>query len=382
MEASGKHRRRLAEEVEGKTIDEQSIRKIRGHRLPLTCLALSHDDRTAFTASKDGSIIQYDIETGKKIRFKFKSSTTKKAGPNPVSGTNDSESSSPKRGHILALALSSDGKFLASAGHDKYVCIWDTRSNALIESLKGHRKHVTGLAFREGTHELYSASLDYTVKVWNLDEMSYVETLFGHQSGVMAIDCLDQDRPITAGGSDRSSRLWKITEETHLVFREHTASIDAIAYVNPQFFLTGSQDGSICLWNINQKKSRGKILNAHPFLSTPQASAPQTSESGGGGGQGIGTAGHWIVSVAACKNSDLAASGSSDGVVRLWGLHAGGFRPLLPIPAMTGYVNALAFASSGRFLLAALGQEHRLGRWDRNSTARNALAIVPLPVAT
>jgi ribosomal RNA-processing protein 9 len=42
-------------------------------------------------------------------------------------------------------------------------------------------------------------------------------------------------------------------------------------------------------------------------------------------------------------------------------------------------VNALAFAKSGEFLLAGVGQEHRCGRWQRIAEARNGLHIVRLP---
>ena len=52
--------------------------------------------------------------------------------------------------------------------------------------------------------------------------------------------------------------------------------------------------------------------------------------------------------------------------------------PLLSTPAV-GFVNGLAIAQSGKFLAAAIGQEHRLGRWFRIKEARNSLAIIPLP---
>ena len=45
-------------------------------------------------------------------------------------------------------------------------------------------------------------------------------------------------------------------------------------------------------------------------------------------------------------------------------------------------MNALAFAPSGKFLVAAIGQEHRLGRWDRVKAARNGVRIIPLRADT
>ena len=46
-----------------------------------------------------------------------------------------------------------------------------------------------------------------------------------------------------------------------------------------------------------------------------------------------------------------------------------------------GFVNGLAIAPSGRYVAAAVAQEHRLGRWFRDASARNGVAIVPLPAA-
>ena len=47
--------------------------------------------------------------------------------------------------------------------------------------------------------------------------------------------------------------------------------------------------------------------------------------------------------------------------------------------ALPGFVNGLAIARTGRFLLCATGQEHRLGRWERVRGARNAVFVVPVP---
>ena len=44
-----------------------------------------------------------------------------------------------------------------------------------------------------------------------------------------------------------------------------------------------------------------------------------------------------------------------------------------------GFINCLQFAQSGEHLVAGVGQEHRLGRWWRDSSVRNGVAVIPLP---
>lgn len=43
-----------------------------------------------------------------------------------------------------------------------------------------------------------------------------------------------------------------------------------------------------------------------------------------------------------------------------------------------GFVNGLSFAPSGNILVAAVGQEHRLGRWARIPKVPNGIAIIQL----
>lgn len=43
------------------------VRLLRGHRLPLTCSALSDDDAMAVSGAKDGTVIRWDVETGGKV---------------------------------------------------------------------------------------------------------------------------------------------------------------------------------------------------------------------------------------------------------------------------------------------------------------------------
>jgi ribosomal RNA-processing protein 9 len=90
-------------------------------------------------------------------------------------------------------------------------------------------------------------------------------------------------------------------------------------------------------------------------------------------------AANWISAVAAMPYSDLIASGSCDGMVRLWrcGRENTTIEEVRQIP-VTGFVNSLCFANSGKFLLVGVGQEHRLGRWQRMAAARNGVLVVPL----
>ncbi|GMF31137.1 unnamed protein product [Phytophthora fragariaefolia] len=341
LEAMGKLFKQVAADYAAFEFDADSTKFLKGHRLPVTSLCLLEDGQTAFSAAKDGSLLRWDLAQQKKTKLAL-----------PADDVAADKVKTDKDRCILALAASSDGKFLASGGHDKLVRVWDVEKGELQESFAGHRDAVSALAFRLRSHSLFSASFDRSIKHWNLTEMGYVETLFGHQSEVNGLDSLYKERVVSCG-RDRSVRMWKIPEETQLVFYGNSGSMDCVKMVTDEFYVTGGDDGSLSLWFNGRKKPVCVIPNAH--------------------------GGKWISSVAVMPRTDLIASGSSDGQIRLWqaDLKARSLIAVASIP-LEGFVNALCFDPKARFLLAGVGQEHRLGRWEKLKV-KNGIAIIALP---
>uniref|UniRef100_A0AAR2JA25 U3 small nucleolar RNA-interacting protein 2 n=1 Tax=Pygocentrus nattereri TaxID=42514 RepID=A0AAR2JA25_PYGNA len=330
--------------------DPAEIRLLRGHKLSVTCLVITPDEKYIFSASKDCSIIKWEVESGKKVQ--------KIAGGRK--GTEDRHVG--HTAHILCMAISSDGKYLATGDLNKLIMIWEAATCKFLYKFTGHRDAVSGLAFRKGTHDLYSASHDRSVKVWNVAENAYVETLFGHQDVITGLDCLGRERCVTAGGRDRTVRVWKISEESQLVFHGHEGSIDCIQLINEEHMVSGGDDGSVCIWSVNKKRPVSRVKQAHGLQGRAGLEQP-----------------FWVSSVAALHNSDTVASGSHNSAVQLWKCGQGfrGLEPLFSVP-VTGFVNSLKFSNSGKFLVAGVGQEHRLGRWWRTKEAKNGLYIIPL----
>lgn len=71
--------------------------------------------------------------------------------------------------------------------------------------------------------------------------------------------------------------------------------------------------------------------------------------------------------------------GSCDGSLKVWKL-GDNYRDLSLVfdIKITGFINSLAFTSDGTKLVAAVGQEHRMGRWWRIKEAKNSIVVVPL----
>ncbi|XP_073498906.1 U3 small nucleolar RNA-interacting protein 2 [Phyllobates terribilis] len=347
LEQRGKLQRPLAKEL--LPPEPAEIRLLRGHQGPVTCLVISPDDKHVFSGSKDCAIIKWSISDGKKIH----------KIPGGRKGCEDQHIG--HTAHILCMALSSDGKYLASGDANKLIYIWNAETCQRLHKFQGHRGPVSGLSFQKGTYQLFSASHDRSVKVWNVAENAYIETLFGHQDCITGLDSLSRERCVTSGGRDGTVRVWKITEETQLVFSGHDGSIDCIRLINEEHMVSGADDGSLALWNVSKKKPLARRRCAHGSHGEAGLEQP-----------------YWVSAVAAALNSDVVASGSHDGNLRIWQCAENfkGLQPLCTIP-LVGFVNSLQFSSSADFLVAGVGQEHRLGRWWRLKPAKNGLYIVP-----
>ena len=401
LDAMGHLRRKLAHRVvmpplpltSEYTPSASAGRFFRCHTLPVTATALTADDRTIFSVSKDGSIFQIDVESGKKQKFAI--GTSKKA---PLTGNADWIRPAARQGSqnaLLAAAVSSDGRYFAAGGGDKKVHLWDARSGAYLRAFPGHKDAVTALTFREGSHQLFSGSLDRSIKIWSVEDMSYIDTLFGHQAEVLSLDALRAERVLSCG-ADRTCRVWKVAEESQLVFRGHCLTIEAARYVTGGEWITGSADGSVQLWRSTKKKPvwSGKGAHGGTYSDMEQKTSGQEAVVGTaeeeaavaaprGAGSIGGAAAAWVGSIAVCRGSDLVASGSGDGVIRLWKTPDPSDRILTPVGgvAVRGFVNSLQIARSGRFLVAGVGQEQRLGRWARDAKARNGVLVRPIELA-
>ncbi|XP_050218158.1 U3 snoRNP-associated protein-like EMB2271 [Mercurialis annua] len=366
LEDSGRLRRALASRVQ-KPESGGEFEVLVKHRQSVTAVCLSDDDSKGFSASKDGMIRQWDVETGKALKYQWPNDEMLRR--NGVKNPDGRATKHSKQ--VLALAVSSDGRYLASGGLDRHVHLWDTRTAQHIQAFPGHRAPVSCLTFRQGTSELFSGSFDRSIKIWSVEDRAYVNTLFGHQSEVLTIDCLRKER-VLAAGRDRTMQLFKVPEESRLIFRASASSLECCCFIDNDEFLSGSDDGNIELWSFQKKKPAYIVKNAHALLTDTKNSGEQNKDSLSNGH----IACSWVSSVAVCRGSDLAASGAGNGSVRFWAIDSTpkSIQPLYDLP-LVGFVNSLAFAKSGRFLVAGVGQEPRLGRWGRVSTAQNGVAI-------
>lgn len=87
----------------------------------------------------------------------------------------------------------------------------------------------------------------------------------------------------------------------------HTDAMSCLCLqIDEQHFVSGGSDGMICLWSATKKRPVVRVDDAHKKLDQAAVDHEWGAEP------------RWITALASVRSSDLVASGSCDGHVRLW----------------------------------------------------------------
>lgn len=335
--------------IEGKIIEKEIADNLsmgeshfyKGHKLSPTCLVLDRDNRTIYSGGKDCAIIRWDIETGKKIIFP---------------GSRKDFNCGGHFEQVRTICINYESNLLCSGGDDRVIRLWDYRAPKCIEKLHGHTNSITGIVneINSDMGQIISVSYDKSVKVWSLATRTHMNTYYGHTNKITCCDIAVKDRLLT-GSEDNTSRLWKLSADSHLIFysgnynsnseKSLESPIDSVSCLNSINHITGQQNGTLSIWSQNKKKPLINLTRVHDGAITSVKSVPFT---------------------------DLFFTGSCDGNIKSWKWFDDKLTPINDIP-IKGFVNDIAV--SDKLLVAAIGQEHRLGRWQTMKDSKNGIFI-------
>lgn len=168
------------------------VRKLGGFKGDVSALAFSPDGLLVYAAGGEpgiaGDVHSWRIADGAKVR--------------EFLGHTDA---------CYTLAISADGRSLATGGYDQRIKLWDAATGAELKTLRGHNGAIYGLSFRPDGRVLASASADRTIKLWSVPSGDRLDTFSQPTKEQMVVAFSPDGKRVLAGGADNRIRSWTVS---------------------------------------------------------------------------------------------------------------------------------------------------------------------------
>jgi WD40 repeat protein len=120
--------------------------------------------------------------------------------------------SSPERVRFLhALAFSPDGDLVAYSDERGAVFLWDTSGLRPLRKLVAHDAPANTLAFSPDGRTLASGHMDHTIRLWHPDIDQEVAVLAGHTGWVWSLAFAEHGNALVSSSRDGTVKIWRAT---------------------------------------------------------------------------------------------------------------------------------------------------------------------------
>jgi WD40 repeat protein len=323
---------------------------LQGHAGEITCLAFRRDGQQLLSGGQDRRLILWDVSAGRNL-----------------TPTADAHS------EVGRLDLSADGRRLAHANGSNVVRVWDVHGGTSLFEAK-HASDIYAVASSPDGQWLATGDLRGQIQLWSVPQKRVVRALEMHKHGVTGLAFSADSRTLaSAGGTDGYVYLWSLTNfEPVLLVPVATdrCTVETIAFVpgtnliaagGMEWLSTRSSEGVICLWDhVERSKVMSFAMGTSRLAARPDgkqlAAATLTDsvclwelESQTLTAELIGHQAS-VTGLAYGRDGDLLATGSTDGVVRLWDTESGDCLGHLDLESP---ICDLALSVDGRWLFTA-----------------------------
>ncbi|MEV4513620.1 hypothetical protein AB0K00_32210 [Dactylosporangium sp. NPDC049525] len=238
----------------------QPLAEVAGHDALISGVAVSHDGAIAATAGWDHSLRTWHTRTGERLAdvtdqtSRFSGCALDRSGEALATTGFDGTVGlyAARTGELLirtavpvnlpgAVAVDAAGTVVFAGGQDGSVRRI-RREGDELEPLDGHEGPVTALAMSPNGRLLASAGRDGAVIIWNVEDATRVMRLSGHARGATACAFLGSAQLLTAGW-DGVVRLWSPLTRTASTIWQDPSPVRALAVIGADIAVS-HQDGA------------------------------------------------------------------------------------------------------------------------------------------
>ncbi|QEG01408.1 Serine/threonine-protein kinase PknB [Stieleria maiorica] len=308
---------------------------------------------------------------------------------------------------INAVAVSSDGRFLAAAGirhrdpdaatqpSDFDVCVWEVTSAGIAQSpilLHGHKAEVLSVGFSGDATKVVTSAADRTAVVWDRTSGQRRSVMADHLDPKVWSARLSADDPdlVVTACEDGRVRVWKtasnsggVSEAKKLYdFRGHDGPVYAAVFSpDGRSVLSGGYDRSLLRWNLDSAQadvvaSSSELLKQRlqGRLDGSQLAANKRDEIGAPGDRH--TASIRSIDVGRLGDQQCIVTGGNDNTVRVWKPAGGSWKLDKVLSGHGRWVQSCVFSNQGEFVLSGADDGLKLWAWQDYSMPRD---LVPDP---
>jgi WD40 repeat protein/tRNA A-37 threonylcarbamoyl transferase component Bud32 len=216
--------------------------------------AFSPDGKLARATRQDGSLIVWDVATGREVRRFTGLGLIGCAAFAPDGRTVVTGGAWPTFYHprIAPFGRPAGASKSTSAPHpvDPVARLWDTESGQLVRVFEGHKGPVRAVAFGPTGRQVLTASDDGTMRLWDVASGLEVRRLKGYDSRALCVAVSPDGSRALSGHLDGSARVWDLEalEEVRR-FERHRGGVTAVAFGSDgRTAFSGSLDGTVRRW--------------------------------------------------------------------------------------------------------------------------------------
>ncbi|WP_337177065.1 serine/threonine-protein kinase [Paludisphaera sp.] len=378
------------------------VSSIAGHAGGVVCLAWPRDGGWLASGGNDNQVRLWDPATGR-LLHKFlghsegvRSLGAATGGAGLVSASSEGiarvwDARAPARPRTLqdapqtpygvaaCVAISGDGRLVASGHHDGVARVWDAATGAPLHRLKVASTGVRALAFSpDGLRLVASCGIPERPRgeavVWDLEGGRRIATYREHGDVVDAVVFLD-DRRVASAGGDHRIHVWDPANAERIMTLEgHGGAVRRLALSRERRTLaSGADDGSVRLWDTETGRP-GAVLPAGAEILALAYSVDgrRLAASVRGGSilvwdpdrldapRRLDDHARDVLALVFSPDGRLI-SGGLDKCVRAWDVDGGW--PLLALREHSSAVTGLAMSRDGA-RLASSSHDHTVKLWD------------------